>query len=560
MGDYFGSLREPRRRASCAAPLPAEPKTARRAALLRAVRDPGFTPRVGDLDALVDLLADDDLEKHADRAIGRLGPGALDRLRERFEQARAPLRARVLHAIGGQVDDPRALEWLLAALQDADAKTRRNAAIALGHAREGSGSITERVEQALMDAWERDPRPEMRRTLSASLGKVGGARSAALLREASRAEDPELSRIASKASMMVERTTSRSERGHVDDTRAPARPVDVVLVTRRGLEELLAEEVRGVSTVQDVRVTGPGRVRAFLAGPLRSLFEARTMLSFGFPLATEWTRDGETLDESVARATTSDAARAIFSTWTVGPVRYRIAWEDGGHRRAVTWAAAQAVSRRAPELVNDPTASVWEVVVATNRRFVDVSLAPRGLADPRFTWRKRDVPAASHPTMAAALARLAGTRPDDVVWDPFVGSGSELVERARLGPYRSLHGSDLEPRALEAARDNLAAAGVSATLEDGDALTLAPRGVTLVITNPPMGRRASRSGKLVDDLDHFVGHVASVLVPGGRLVWIAPWPRRSRAAGEKAGLSLELARVVDMGGFDAEIQRWKRTP
>ena len=534
--------------------MPPEPKIPRRTALLQAIRDPGFTPRVRDLDALVDLLADDDLEKHADRAIGRLGPGALDRLRERFEQARPPLRARVLHAIGRQVDDPRALALLLSGLQDGDPKTRRNAAIALGHAR------GEEVEQALVDAWEKDPRPEMRRTLSASLGKVGGARSAKLLSEASRADDPELARIASKASMMVERTTSRSERGHVDDSRAPAIPVDVVLATRRGLEELLAEELKSVPAVQQVRVAGPGRVRARLVGPLRSLFEARTMLSFGFPLATEWTRDGETLEESVARATTSEAARAIFSTWTVGPVRYRIAWEDGGHRRAVTWAAAQAVSKRAPELVNDPTASVWEVVVAINRRFVDVSLAPRGLADPRFTWRRKDVPAASHPTVAAALARLAGSGPDDIVWDPFVGSGAELVERARLGPYRSLHGSDLEPRALEAARENLAAAGVPATLEAGDALTLAPRGVTLVLTNPPMGRRASRSSKLVEDLDRFVAHVASILVPGGRLVWIAPWPRRSRTAGEKAGLSLEMARVVDMGGFDAEVQCWKRSP
>ena len=282
------------------------------------------------------------------------------------------------------------------------------------------------------------------------------------------------------------------------------------------------------------------------------------MLAFRFPLPTESIREGETEQDAIARAVTGDAARAVLDAWTSGPVRYRIAWAEGGHRRAVTWATAAAIARRRPELVNDPTSSLWEVLVETNRQAVDVSLVPRALEDPRFAWRRRDVPAASHPTVAAALARIAGARPDDVVWDPFVGSGGELVERALLGPYRSLHGSDLDDRALAAARENLAGAGLEGQLTRGDALDAAPPGVTLVLTNPPMGRRASRTPGLADALDRFVAHAASVLVPGGRLVWIAPWPARARTAGVKAKLDLEWARTIDMGGFDAEVQRWAR--
>jgi hypothetical protein len=37
---------------------------------------------------------------------------------------------------------------------------------------------------------------------------------------------------------------------------------------------------------------------------------------------------------------------------------------------------------------------------------------------------------------------------------------------------------------------------------------------------------------------------------------MAPWPQRARAAGRRAGLTLDWARTVDMGGFDAELQRW----
>jgi tRNA G10 N-methylase Trm11 len=145
-----------------------------------------------------------------------------------------------------------------------------------------------------------------------------------------------------------------------------------------------------------------------------------------------------------------------------------------------------------------------------------------------------------------------------VVWDPFVGAGAELVERALLGPYRSLEGTDLESRALASARSNLDAAHISARLDRADALAHRPAGVTLVITNPPMGRRASRVPGLMADLDRFVEHVAGLLAPGGRLVWVAPWPERSRRVGEAAGLRLEWDQVVDMGGFDAEMQRWMK--
>ena len=205
--------------------------------------------------------------------------------------------------------------------------------------------------------------------------------------------------------------------------------------------------------------------------------------------------------------------------------------------------------------MNDPTESLWEVVISRGTRHVDVALAPRALDDPRFSWRKKDVPAASHPTIAAALARVAGVRVDDVVWDPFMGSGAELIERALLGPARGFFGSDVDGRAVAAARENLAAAGVVAELEQGDSLGIHPPGVTLILTNPPMGRRAVREPGLTDMLDRFVDHAADVLAPGGRLVWIAPVPERARrAAARTGGLTLERARPVDMGGFDAELQ------
>ncbi|MDP9000606.1 MAG: HEAT repeat domain-containing protein [Myxococcota bacterium] len=520
--------------------------------LKQAVCDPGFTPSVRDIGPLVDLLADDELAKHAERAIARASVAALEMLRARFYPSSPPLRSRILRAIARLAQHEPALTVLMGALSDSDAKTRRNAAIALGHAR-GPG-----VEEALLRAWNDDPRPEMRRSIAASLGKTGTARSLALLQEASRDDDAELSRIAKRAAIMIYRTESRPQRGRIDPQRIAEQPVDVEAFARHGIEGLVAEELALAQGIDEVRIVAPGRVRARLTGPMSALFVARTMLFFRFPLATESLQEGERVECAVARVVASSEAQRILSTWTVGAVRYRIAWVGGGHKRALSWDTAAAIARRLPALVNDPSASLWELGVAATPRFVDVAIAPREVDDPRFPWRRRDVPAASHPTIAAALARVAGVQPNDVVWDPFVGSAAELIERSLAGPYSRLLGTDVDARALAAARENLRAAGAAATLEQIDALEHAPTGVTLVITNPPMGRRASRVPQLTDMLDRFIGHAASVLVPGGRLVWMAPNPTRARAAAARAGLTLAKAHRVDMGGFDAELQRWDK--
>ncbi|MSP16467.1 MAG: hypothetical protein EXR73_07650 [Myxococcales bacterium] len=273
------------------------------------------------------------------------------------------------------------------------------------------------------------------------------------------------------------------------------------------------------------------------------------MLRFGLVLPRARGAAEVVIPQLLAAASTLALLRAL----TDGPIRWRLAWAGGGHRRASVYRIAEEVARRCPELENDPTASAWEVVVREDAGAVEVELEPSALEDPRFSWRRTDVAAASHPTLAAALARLAGVRARDVVWDPFVGSGSELIERARLGPYAALIGSDLDPRALVAARENLAAAGVAATLDVADACAHAPAGVTLIITNPPMGRRVHR-GDIGPLLDAFVDHVARVLVPGGRMAWLSPVPRRTRERALLVGLRFSVAHRVDMGGFDAEFQ------
>jgi 23S rRNA G2445 N2-methylase RlmL len=524
--------------------------------LLERARAAGFTPGGKDIEPLIDALcasADDEEAQAAERALIRRPDAATGAALARLDgETGVAGRARIARllgrlAAGADPEDRQAAAARLAGLlADQSARVRRQAALALG--RFGAGAPVD----PLCAAWTSESEVPVLRALAEALGKVGGPHALAALEErgSERARDPELERIASRARITAARTMSRSEPSAIDVDAAPPGPLRVVLHCRAGLERLLADEASAGGWA--VAAVAPGRVETVLAGPLGSLFRLRLHDGFGFPLAPA---------TDAVQALISPEASAVFTTFTRGTARFRIAFAGGGHRRAEVWRIAREVAARRADLVNDPSSSSWQVVVSERPGAVTLELEPRRVVDPRFTYRVAEVPAASHPTIAAALARLAALHSldpaADVVWDPFAGSGLELVERALAAPVRALVGSDIDPDALAAARANLAAARVNAELLPGDSLAGRAPPATTIISNPPMGRRVAR-GRAEDLLLRLIDRAGAVLPPGGLLVWISPHPGKTRARAAGGRLRLVTAQAIDMGGFAAEIQVFRR--
>ncbi len=532
--------------------------------LAEALTKPNFTPGQKHIPALVDLTAAGN--DRAAAALAKLGGTARGALQAKL--ATTPdeaVSARLVGAIGllARAGNADAQLLLLQRIQDPAVRVRKAAISALGKL------TSEAARDAVLARWDAaDVPPDERRVLAEALGKLGG--DAALTRlKRTATEDKELARRRDRAVLMGDRSSKRDLDSAIATDVAPPKPLRVRLRCKAGLGELLVEELTTLGMAP--KSLGDGGAEVTLAGPWSELFASRLWATASIVLgaiapakrreprqpgkrdkrAEQTVIDPEALGAAIVERILDPDVRALLAAWTRGPIRWRLGFASG-HKRAVVWRVARDVTAAAPELVNDPQATTWEVLVddATG----GVELAPKRFEDPRWAWRVAEVAAASHPTIAAALARVAAIAEGDDVWDPFCGSGLELVECARRGA--KVFGTDLDSAALEAARNNCAAAGVAATLTHSDARVYSCYPVAAIVTNPPLGSRVALDAPalLVDALANF----ARQLGPGGRLVWITPATRKTSPAATAEGLIRSRSLAVDLGGVRGHLERWDK--
>jgi 23S rRNA G2445 N2-methylase RlmL len=517
--------------------------------LAERIDDPGFTPGKRDFSALYELLTGSDASV-ADRAEGafvRAGDaGARALVREARRAPPGEREAfRVARTLGASTTEE-ARAYLLERLANATGKERRWAGTSLAKVwPEGS-------EGPLLDALASATREEDVRAFAQAAAKVGSARTLDAL-AARRTTDAETKRVLDKARLVLERTVSRpAARETTSASAARFERATVRCTCRDGLESVLAEELTagGASVV----ATAKGSVTVVASGDLTKLASARVATALAFVVDAPRRADVP-LPVRVAEVLGAPESRAVAAAFSTGglPARFRLELPRG-HGRAAIFDVARAVAAAPGPWLNDPRASAFTVRVAERGERIELGIEPRDVLSHRFAYREADVPAASHPTIAAALARLSCPAPGDVVWDPFCGSGTELVERALLGPYASMLGTDIDPRALEAARTNMHHAHIDRgiSLVCADALEAPePPGLTTVLTNPPLGRRIR--GEHAPLLSQVIQKIGRALAPGGRLVWVSP-SRGLDEVAEAAGLALERSLDVDLGGFSGRIE------
>ena len=449
-------------------------------------------------------------------------------------------------------------QWLLGLLQDPGEKVRRYAMAAMPKIGAGPKEETE-----LLSLWRTSAVEREKKFLGRTLEKIGGTATLETLGQGA-AGWPEPTAQKVRARVVRGKSPSVIRMGTLCHDGAGMR---IHLRGRRGLEGIVREEVGASRATRDkfrVIETGGGWVAIAPRAPfsLGDVYALRCFGTVGLVVGAAALSDEREVLEALASVIASPLSQRLLETFTEGPIRYRLNFAGKGHQRAAVRRLADRVYARCPRLLNDPRAAPWAIDLYPAGPGYSVELSPKLTPDPRFAYRRRDVPAASHPSMAACLARLAGRVADEVVWDPFCGSGLELIESALLGGVRSLYGTDRSAEAIGIAQANFAAARlkpvsaefVRCDFRDFDTVPgLGPNRVTLIITNPPMGKRVPVPN-LRGLVENLLAVAATVLRPGGRLVFANPLSNLS----PHPSLRLQSRQVVDFGGFDCALEVYRK--
>jgi 23S rRNA G2445 N2-methylase RlmL len=366
----------------------------------------------------------------------------------------------------------------------------------------------------------------------------------------------------------VEANLARAQKTSVvalNQTLANVADLHIRLRSREGLERIVEDELyeksRDHAKFRLVRsARGAVTIAPLSAFSLADIYEFRCFGTASILLGE--IPASEANAESLAAIIASPLSQRVLEAFTEGPVRYRLEFVSRGHQRSLVRQVANRVYELCPRLLNDSRDAPWQIDIFHAAHGVSVELTPRLRPDPRFAYRRGDVPAASHPPLAACMARLAGRMENETIWDPFCGSGLELIETTRRGDVQRVIGTDRDAGAIAIAETNFTEAiktppsTIFACCDFRDHASiegLKAGAVSLVITNPPLGRRVPIPNlhELIEDL---FAAVAAVLKRGGRLVFVNPLS--VKPAGNS--LKLEFRQKVDLGGFNCHLEKYRK--
>jgi len=476
--------------------------------------------------------------------------------KERMERV-AVIRAVgvVFSASGTTKQKAEVRSWLVRLLQDPSEKVRRYAMTALPKIGAGTGE-----EGVLLSLLRTTTVEREKKFLGQALDKIGGTATLSIVGG--------VRGFLPQTEQKVKASVARRERPSVirmDSTLSDFTRLRIHLHCRKGLEEIVRDEVKeyiakhGKFRIVEVRsrLVAITPVAPF---SLADIYTLRCFATVGFFLGAVRSSNPAESADALASMITSSLSRSVLATFTEGSIRYRLEFVSKGHQRGAVRLLANRAYAMCPDVLNDARSAPWSMDLHPTGHGISVELRPKLTPDPRFTYREDDIPGASHPPLAACMARLGGRVNNEIVWDPFCGSGLELIERALLGGVQSIYGTDLSPDAIAISRANFAAAKVKAVQSKficcdfrdyAKVEGLGPKSVTLIITNPPMGRRI-RVPNMRGLFGDLFAVAAEVLKPGGRLVFANPL----RIEPLDPSLKLQYRQVIDLGGFDCRLEMY----
>ena len=358
---------------------------------------------------------------------------------------------------------------LYAALDAGAPKVRKNAARLLGAMKDA------RDEDALLGALGREKTCFVIPSLILALGACGGRKAAeALEAYVFPGEDaPENKKHRAEAESARRKALDRLRGGEAAiGPRKLAEPRTMLLVSPEGFSDVLCEELEELSIPHRAHPAG-ALVRT--DEPERA-FLARCFTEILYPVKKDVPVDAKAIAEACA-------GRLDL------PYRIELRGYEGDRRMLLEGIAAAIGGE------NSVSRYALELRVECGGRTCRISVKPCYLADRRFVYREKAIPASMQPALAACIVRYASRFVENGPEEPSVldaccGSGTLLIEREVFSPVGTLLGVDISKDALAAAEANVRAAKSGAKLIGKDLARFTPREpVDEIYMNLPFGNR-----------------------------------------------------------------------
>jgi 23S rRNA G2445 N2-methylase RlmL len=179
-------------------------------------------------------------------------------------------------------------------------------------------------------------------------------------------------------------------------------------------------------------------------------------------------------------------------------------------------------------------------------------------------YKLEHIPASLRPTMAAAMVRLAGARPDNLILDPMCGAGTILAEQLAVFPRserQRIHilGGDIDREALRNTRANLHNFPPLPLLQwDATHLPLSDGLVSHILSNPPFGKQIATPEEIGPLYRQAVREMDRVLQPGGKAVLLVSDFAALKQAADNRGWKQQRRLDVRVLGQKAVLSVWRK--
>lgn len=368
---------------------------------------------------------------------------------------------------------------------------------------------------------------------------------------------------------------------------------EMVAKTFKGLEDVLAEELRNIGAVN----VEPGRRMVSFEGNLATLYKAnlccRTALRILKPFYKFKAKDTDELYELV-KEFDWNRILSLSKTFSIDTVANS---EEFTHSRFVTYRVKDAIvdffkdkygpDKRPGVRLHDADVQINVHVSGEN---VTLSLDSSGESLHKRGYRVAQTEAPINEVLAAGIILKSGWRGDSPFVDPMCGSGTFLIEAALIGAginpgiYRKkfafedwpdfdaelfdeiyndesqekelnfkIYGADMSPKAVAIAQKNIKQAGVARYIDlqikPLSAWTEAPK-AGILVTNPPYGERIGS-----EDMDGLYKLIGSKLkhVFVGYHAWIIGYREEYF---NRIGLTPSVKEKLFNGSLECELREY----